>query len=175
MDDGELARRAATGDMEAFELLVRRHTDRVWRMAWSMLRDRFAAEEAVQDTFVKAHRSLGTFRGQSAFGTWLLAICRRSCVDRLRSRTAQVIPLEEARALRQETASPELRMDLERALADLPGADREAFVLVDVLGHSREEAAVIAGVPSSTMRSRVARARERLADALRPEAAAGQG
>jgi len=166
MDDWGLIERSRAGDAAAFELLVRRHTDAVWRAARGFLRDDFAAEEVVQDTFLKAYRGLGSFRGDAAVRTWLVSICHRSCVDRSRRRQAEVVSLDHARRLRARDDSADLRMAIEAALPALTDDERRAFVLVDVLGYSREEAAEIAGVPSSTMRSRLARARRRLVEAL---------
>lgn len=174
MDDRELVERAAaTGDQAAFELLVRRHSAPLWRMARMLLNDPFAAEEAVQDTFLKAYRSLGSFRGDSSVATWLGAICRRTCIDRLRLKSAKVVSLDEVRHARAREDDAHLRVALEQAAAGLGPVEREAFTLVDVLGYSREDAAAIVGVPASTMRSRVARAREQLADALADDEAAG--
>ena len=166
MSDTELVQRAIGGDEEAFELLVRRHAPAAWRLARSLLRDDFAAEEVVQDAFLKAHRALPSFRGDAAFATWLLSIARRLCLDRLRLKRAQIVPLDEARLVRARASDAVLRVAIERAVEELGDVEREAFTLVDVLGYSREEAAAIAGVPASTMRSRVGRARERLARAL---------
>ena len=169
MEDEELVRLAAGGDQLAFEVLVRRHAPAAWRLARTLLSDDFAADEAVQDTFMKASRALTSFRGESSFETWLLSICRRTFIDRLRLKRPEIVSLDEARQLRAYESQAWLRVALSRALAGLEGVEREAFTLVDVLGHTREEAAQIAGVPSSTMRSRVARARTQLADALRDE------
>lgn len=166
MDDHELLKQAAAGDESAFELLVRRHTDAAWRMARSMLRDDFAAEEAVQDTFLKAYRNLHTFRGEAKVSTWLLSICHRTCIDRLRLKRANVVSLEEVRRERGREERTDLKVAVEDALAKLPADEREGFLLVEVVGHSREEAAEIVGVPASTMRSRVSRAREKLARSL---------
>ncbi|MBI2169594.1 MAG: DUF134 domain-containing protein [Actinobacteria bacterium] len=134
MDDNELVTQAAAGDESAFELLVRRHTDAAWRMARSMLRDDFAAEEAVQDTFL--------------------------------NKRLNVVALDDVRRERGREDRTDLKVAVEAALAELPDDEREGFVLVEVVGHSREEAAEIVGVPASTMRSRVSRAREKLARAL---------
>lgn len=177
MDDTDLVARASRGDEAAFELLVRRHAPAAWRLSRSMLGDDFAADEAVQDAFLKAHRALPRFRGDAAFGTWLLAIARRVCLDRLRLKRAEIVSLDEVRRERAVTSDAAVRLAIEAAVADLPEVEREAFVLVDVLGHTREDAATIAAVPASTMRSRVARARERLAAALDDgaEGAAGTG
>jgi RNA polymerase sigma-70 factor (ECF subfamily) len=175
VDDSTLVARTVSGDEAAFELLVRRHTDAVWRMAITLLADNQAAEEAVQDTFVKAYRGLAGFRGEAAVRTWLLAICHRCCIDHLRLRRARVVSLEQAREVRAREDDADLRMMLQRAVETLPADEREAFRLVHVLGLSREDAASVAGVPSSTMRSRVARARKRLAFAFRDSSTGTDG
>lgn len=173
MDDHDLIERVRRGDGAAFELLVRRHSGAAWRFARSLLHDDFAADEAVQDAFLKAHRALPSFRADAAFQTWLFTIVRRMCLDRLRSRKPPVVSLDEARHVRARRDSALLRLVIEQAMAELPVLEREAFALVDVLGHSRESAASIVGVPASTMRSRVARARERLAESLAEPDASG--
>lgn len=166
MDDVALVERAAAGDDLAFETMVRRHADAVWRLARANLRDDFAAEEVVQDTFVKAHRALANFRGDSSVRTWLLAICQRTCIDVSRRKRPTVVSLDEARRARAREEQPELGVAILHALERLSDDERRGFVLVEVLGYSREEAAQIVGVPASTMRSRVAKARLRMMDAL---------
>jgi RNA polymerase sigma-70 factor (ECF subfamily) len=161
-DDALLATRAARGDVAAFEALVRRHTGAVWRVARSMLRDDFAAEEAVQDTFLRAHASLATYRGEAAVRTWLAAICHRVCIDRLRLKRMETVPLDAAPPRRIVNDADE-RLHLDAAVQRLAVDERAAFLLVDVLGYTGAEAASIVGTPASTMRSRVARAREQLA------------
>lgn len=174
MDDNALLSRAVDGDEAAFELLVRRHTDALWRLARSLLPDDGSAEEAVQDAFWKAYRGLSAFRGDSSVSTWLVAICHRCCLDRLRLRRAHVVSLDAVRRAREDDTV--LRLALEEAVGALPPDDRAAFTLVCILGYTREEAASIAAVPASTMRSRVSRARERLARALaEPSLAFGEG
>ena len=162
MDDQLLARRARGGDDVAFETLVRRHTDTVWRFARTMAPDDPTAEEIVQDTFMKAYRGLGSYRGDSAITTWLYSICRRTALDRGRRRSAGVVPLDAARSLPGREVPAEDRLVLDEAIARLPDDEREAFMLSAVLGYSQEEAAALVGIPSSTMRSRVTRARARL-------------
>ena len=174
MDDTDLMVRACEGDAVAFEVLVRRHADGLWRLARSMVRDDHLAEEAVQDTFVKAHRSLRSYRGEAAVKTWLSSICYRTCLDALRLRKASVVPLEAARQ-RGRSEDHEERLVLQGAVASLNQAEREAFTLVHVLGYSRDEAAAILGVPASTMRSRTTRACQRLAELLADGAPAANG
>lgn len=166
MDDAALVQGAARGDEDAFELLVRRHTENVWRLAMGVLRDPDEAEEATQDTFLKAYRALASFRGDAGVGTWLHTICRRTCLDRLRRSSPEAVELEKVRTARARAARLDDRMALREALAELGQDEREAFALVDALGYTSEEASRLCDVPASTMRSRVARARGRLADAL---------
>lgn len=172
MEDADLVQRAAEGDEIAFELLVRRHTDALWRLARILLNDRFAAEEAVSDACFRAYKALGQYRGDAPVRAWLLAICRRACLDRLRLRRPHVVSLDVARARAGREDQADLRIALGQAVTRLSPEEREAFTLVDVLGHSGEEAAAVVGVPASTLRSRLARAREHLADQLRDSAVA---
>lgn len=165
-DDLALARRAAAGEELAFEVLVRRHTDSVWRLAYGMLRDRGTAEDATQEVFVKAYRGLAEFRADSAFRTWLLAIAHRTCLDFLRRARDEVVSLEQVRRERARDADHATRVALQVAIGELPEDERQAFMLVDVLGLSREEAATVSGVPASTLKSRLARSHERLVAAL---------
>ncbi len=167
-DERALAEQAAGGDERAFELIVHRHTDAVWRVARALLPDDGSAEEAVQDTFLRAYRGLAAFRGEAELRTWLLAICHRACVDRLRAARLPRAPvrLEELAGAGDDERDSDIRSALRGALSRLDEVEREAFLLVDVLGHSREEAARICGVPASTMRSRVARARGELVKLL---------
>jgi RNA polymerase sigma-70 factor, ECF subfamily len=169
MDDRLLVGRARQGDEVAFETLVRRHADTVWRFARTMVRDDHDAEEVVQDTFVKAYRGLSSYRGDAAITTWLYSICRRTALDRARRRSSVVVPIESARSVPARSASTDDRVAIEAALETLPPDDREAFTLVAVLGYSQEEAATLVGIPASTMRSRMGRARTRLAAAVAVE------
>jgi RNA polymerase sigma-70 factor, ECF subfamily len=163
MDETVLSSRAAAGDESAFEVLVRRHTDPLWRLARSLLRDDVEAEDAVQETFIKAYASLTSFGGRSSFRTWLHTICFRECMDRLRVQRANVVPLHTIAAPPSTETAPDTRLVVEQALRSMSSKEREAFVLVHVLGYSREEASIICGAPSSTVRSRVSRARLHLA------------
>lgn len=171
-DDLTMVRRALAGEEAAFELLVRRHTDSVWRLAYSMLRQRESAEDVVQEVFVKAYRGLAEFRGDSQLRTWLLSITHRACIDHVR-RAREVVSLEEVRAERARETDLATRITLEQAIEALPQDEREAFMLVDVLGLSREEAASVSGIPASTLKSRLARAHDRLVAAI-SESGAGR-
>lgn len=148
--------------------LVREHARTVWRLAYGMLGDPGAAEDVAQETFLRAHRARGTFRGQAPARTWLLSICRNLCRDRLRAPHPDHVPLDAAPvgALEAAPADPGRQVVLRRVLAEglraLPAGEREAVVLVDVLGFTAAEGARLTGVPATTLRSRRSRAHARL-------------
>jgi RNA polymerase sigma-70 factor, ECF subfamily len=167
--DAALAASAVGGDTGAFEELVRRHYAAVWRVAFLSVREEMAAEELTQDTFLRAYGGLAGWRGDASLRTWLATICRRLCIDRARLKQLDTVNAPDLEAVAGSTSETETladRFDLQAALDRLPADDREAFLLVHHYGYSSFEAATLLGVPASTVRSRVARARLRLADAL---------
>ena len=167
--DAALAASAAGGDTRAFEMLMRRHYAAVWRVAFLSAREEMAAEELAQDTFLRAYSALSGWRGDASLRTWLATICRRLCIDRARLKHPETVTepdLESAAGSTSETEALADRVDLRAALDRLPADDREAFLLVHHYGYSSFETAALLGVPASTVRSRVGRARQRLAAAL---------
>ena len=148
----------------AFRELVVRHQNSMRRLARSMLRDDGDADEAVQDSLLAAHRHASSFRGEATVRSWLHSICYRQCLARLRRVSLHVVPLDDAINISRAEPGPTLPAYLEMALGTLPVDNQAAFVLVDVLGFSREDAAAVVGVASNTMRARVVRARVLLAD-----------
>ena len=167
--DAALAASAAGGDTRAFEMLMRRHYAAVWRVAFLSAREEMAAEELAQDTFLRAYGALSGWRGDASLRTWLATICRRLCIDRARLKRPETVTepdLESAAGSTSETEALADRVDLRAALDCLPADDREAFLLVHHYGYSSFETAALLGVPASTVRSRVGRARQRLAAAL---------
>ncbi|HEV8652047.1 MAG TPA: RNA polymerase sigma factor [Actinomycetes bacterium] len=168
MDEAALVRAAHNGDREAFMQLVRVHQAGVRAFARGLLGDRVLAEDIAQEAFLRAWRGLGAFRGDAAFAAWLYAIARRAALDELRRPAVRTVPVEQVAELADRRGSdPVLRGDLERALGALEPAQREAFLLVVVLGLSYQEAGGMTGCPAGTIASRVFRARTRLAGALR--------
>ena len=168
MDEAALVGAARQGDREAFMQLVRLHQAGVRAFAHGMLGDPVLAEDIAQEAFLRAWRGLGGFRGEAAFGSWLYAIARRVALDEVRRPAVVTVPVEQAWELADGRAGdPVLRGDLERALQALEPAQREAFLLVAVLGLSYQEAGGMTGCPAGTVASRVFRARVRLASALR--------
>lgn len=158
---GSDAMLAAAGDAHAFARLYRDHAGRIHTLARRMASED-EADELTQDVFVRAWEKLGTFRGESAFGTWLhrlavnLILARRAAAGRRRSREAGDEALEITPG---RSAPPELRMDFEKAVEWLPDGARHVFVLFDVEGYRHEEIAQMLGISVGTSKSQLHRAR----------------
>jgi RNA polymerase sigma factor (sigma-70 family) len=181
-DDASLARRIAAGDRSGFELLMRRHNRRLYRLARATLRDDAEAEDALQDAYLSAYRSIGQFRGDAALSTWLSRLVLNECLQRLRrqARRDNVVPmvvlppdteLETMSESNPETPDKalvrgEMRALLERKLDELPEAFRTVFVLRCVEEMSVEETALCLDIPEATVRSRHFRARSLLRESL---------
>lgn len=175
--DGELVRRAASGDVAAYEVLYRAHVGRVFALCARMARDRSAAEGLVQDVFVRVWERLGSFRGDAAFATWLHRVAVNVVVEdmrakgRLRERFDAEADVEmESDASFFERAGSDV--DLERAIARLPERARLVFVLHDVEGHKHAEIAELTGLAVGTSKAHLHRARSLLRAALAGESAA---
>ncbi|HET7233097.1 MAG TPA: sigma-70 family RNA polymerase sigma factor [Longimicrobium sp.] len=152
---------AAAGDGHAFARLYREHAGRIHSLARRMAGDG-EADELTQDVFVRAWEKLRTFRGESAFGTWLhrlavnLILARRQQASTRRARDAGDEALEWTPG---RSAHPELAMDFETAIAKLPDGARQVFVLFDVEGYRHDEIAEMLGVSVGTSKSQLHRAR----------------
>jgi RNA polymerase sigma-70 factor (ECF subfamily) len=178
-----LVERCRQGDLAAFESIYRTHAGRLYSVACRLLGNPADAEDMLQDIFLAAHRKLDTFRGDSALGTWLYRLAMNLCLDYLRSRAARTGrltgALEDEPGL-SDTGSRRLaeqavtRMDLERALAQLPEGCRTAFVLHDIEGLEHREIAEVLGVAEGTSKSQVHKARLRLRALLGSEAGGGR-
>ena len=168
----DVIRRAQAGDMDAFELLYREHSPRVFALCLRLCGGmRAEASDLMQDVFIRAWRGLGSFRGDSAFSSWLHRLTVNAMLEAARSekrRTARVLPMEDpgtvgALALSE---SPDLQMDLERAIARLPEGARAAFVLHEIEGYKHEEIAAQLGIATGTVKAQLHRARRLLIQAL---------
>lgn len=168
-DDTALLRAARTGDLEAFEALVRAHTPVVYAHALRFFGDTHAAEDVVQEVWIKVFRSLSTFDERSRLSTWLYRVTRNACLDAVRAgkrRPVTLDPLDTVAAPGDLADEVALSASLERAIAALPPEDREAFSAVALFGLTYAEAAVTLGVPAGTVKSRVFRARRSLTHSL---------
>jgi RNA polymerase sigma-70 factor (ECF subfamily) len=179
-NDLTIARRCASGDDEAIRLLTRANNQRLFRAAWSILKDRSEAEDAVQSAYLSAFASIDMFEGRSSLSTWLTrivineALNRSRVLKRHRSRLESqgVTMIEDFRTMDAPDvalAREQLRGMMERAVADLPDAFRTVFVLRDVEGLSVEETSEALEIPLATVKSRLFRARRRLQSSLSPE------
>ncbi len=153
---------AASGDAHAFERLYRSHLSRIHSLVRRMLNDE-DPDEVTQDIFVRAWQKLGTFRGESAFGTWLhrlavnVILGRREMLGIRRKRFVEgELALEMAPARRP---TPELAVDFEAALERLPDGARQIFVLHDMEGYRHDEIAEMLGLATGTSKSQLHRAR----------------
>ena len=172
---GALAAQAAAGDRVALSDLVRATQADVWRLCAHLV-DRQSADDLTQDVYARAIGALPRYRGDSPVRLWLLGIARHVCIDEVRKRSRR----RRLRATMPEPTvtapDPSGSVDLDDLLARLDPDQRTAFVLTQVLGLRYAEAAEAAGVPVGTIRSRVARAREALVDAMAdPEDDTGTG
>jgi RNA polymerase sigma-70 factor (ECF subfamily) len=172
--DVDLVGRAAAGDVDAFTELVRVHQDLAFRVAWTVCRSTPDAEEAAQDAFVKAYRSMGRFRPGADFRPWLLAIVANEARNRRRSvARRELYELQAASRPTDEQPQPEAaaiaadrRQVLIAAVEQLPERERLIVACRFWLGLSEEETARTAGVARGTVKSRTARAMSRLQSIL---------
>ena len=186
--DAELAQRVAGGEQQAFELLMRRHNQSLFRTARSIVRDDAEAEDVLQDAYLLAYRGIDKFRGDAKLSTWLTRIVVNEAIARSRktSRRAEIIRLDgetiagdqtaeadmtesaieqpERRALRAEA-----RRLLEKKIDELPNAFRTVFMLRAIEEMTVDEVALCLDIPEATVRTRFFRARSLLREALARE------
>jgi RNA polymerase sigma-70 factor (ECF subfamily) len=182
--DQQLVERAQRGDKRAFDLLVVKYRRKLARLLSQFIRDAAEVEDVTQETFIKAYRSLSSFRGDSAFYTWLYRIGINAAKNFLvaqKRRASTTINefdieaaenFEEGSQLRElntpenELMSKQIAQTVHQALQALPEELRSAITLREIEGLSYEEIASIMSCPTGTVRSRIFRAREAIADKL---------
>ncbi|HAY85433.1 MAG TPA: RNA polymerase subunit sigma-24 [Chloroflexi bacterium] len=183
-DEIKMVDYALAGDLDAFNRLVIEYQDLAYNVAFRVLGERTAAEDAVQDAFISAYSKLKTFRGGS-FKAWLLRIVTNACYDELRRQKRRpIVSLQPTGAEDEEIESPawledpnespeeaalreELSTAIQNCLNTLEDDFRIVVVLVDIQGMDYSEAAESANAPLGTIKSRLARARLRLQDCLK--------
>jgi RNA polymerase sigma-70 factor (ECF subfamily) len=172
-DDAELARAAAAGDRAALERLLDRHADLVHTVCRRIVGDPDDALDATQEALVAVARGIGRFDGRSQFTTWLYRVATNAALDELRRRKRRPLPVEvlpePVRPIGGSvvtTDAVDARLVVDAALARLPVEFRVAVVLRDLCDLDYAEIADVLGVPPGTVRSRIARGRAALADAL---------
>ena len=162
--DVELARLSAGGDTKAFEQLYRRHFRRVYALCLRMLGDQTLAEDLTQDVFIQLFNKIGSFRGESAFTTWVHRVTVNACRDvALRRRAWEPLDGDSPGTVPESGAfSAEMRA----CLLELPPTQAKIVVLKDAFGFSFDEVAAASGVPVGTAKCYAHRARKRLRAAL---------
>jgi RNA polymerase sigma-70 factor, ECF subfamily len=181
LSEADAIRLAQQGDEQAFERIYRLHSQRIYALCFRMMRGNAAeAEELTQESFLQLFRKIGTFRGESAFSTWLHRLAFNIVLMRLRRRTYQVLSLDEMLEPGEKTAGLEKyvascdlrlcgtidRMDLERALEQLPLGYKAVFILHDVQEYEHNEIAAIRGCSLGNSKSQLHKARARLRELL---------
>jgi RNA polymerase sigma-70 factor (ECF subfamily) len=154
--------------VDAFEALYKQHAPRLFALATRMTGSRELGEDLLQDIFLQAFRKLGTFKGEAAIGTWLYRLAVNQCLDFVRSRQGRMNRMTDT--LDNDTAAepsvrpdcPALRLDLERAIQQLPEGCRTVFVLHDVEGFDHKDVARMLGIAEGTSKSQVFKARMKL-------------
>jgi RNA polymerase sigma-70 factor (ECF subfamily) len=182
--DQQLVERAQRGDKQAFELLVIKYQRKLARLLSQFIRDAAEVEDVTQETFIKAYRSLSSFRGDSAFYTWLYRIGINAAKNflvaqkRRASTTSNGIDIEDAENFEEasqlrdldtpenELMSKQIAQTVHQTLHELPEELRTAITLREIEGLSYEEIANAMNCPTGTVRSRIFRAREAISDKL---------
>ncbi|MES2933834.1 MAG: RNA polymerase sigma factor RpoE [Pseudomonadota bacterium] len=183
--DQQLVERVQRGDKKAFDLLVSKYQRKLMRLVSRLVRDQAEAEDVVQDAFIKAYRALPQFRGDSAFYTWLYRIGINTAKNYLmtqgrRAPTSTDVEIEDAENFddgehlrdintpESMLATKQIAETVNTAMNTLPEELRMAITLREIEGLSYEEIAEVMACPIGTVRSRIFRAREGIADKLRP-------
>jgi len=185
--DAQLASWVAQGDQACFEVLMRRYNRALFRTARAILHDDAEAEDALQEAYLQAFRSIGSYRAQARLSTWLARIVANEALMRLRKHTRRstIVPLQPGASVEEidemaqsgmenhpenSARRAEMRKLLEKRIDALPGAYRVVFMLRAVEEYSVEETAEILGINQATVRSRFFRARSLLREGLASEA-----
>lgn len=169
----DLVARAQAGDQKAFRELYRQNAGRVYALCLRLTGNASDADERTQDVFVRLWDKLGSFRGESAFSSWLHRLAVNVVLNERRAtgrRELRVMPAENPGALEKPRGDSMegLSIDLERAIAELPDGAREVFVLYDIEGYGHAEIASIVGIAEGTSKAQLFRARRLLREKLEP-------
>ena len=179
LSEAEAIERAKQGDEEAFELLYHLHKRRVYSLCLRMTANTAAAEDLTQEAFLQLFRKIGTFRGESAFSTWLHRMAVNVVLMQLRKKGLPLVSLEETMETEEESPKKEPgaedarlagslnRLQLEQAIGDLPPGYRMVFLLHDVEGYEHNEIAEMVGCSIGNSKSQLHKARMKLRELLK--------
>jgi len=179
LSESEAIERAKQGDGDAFQILYDLHKRRVYSLCLRMTANAAEAEDLTQEAFLQLFRKIGTFRGESAFSTWLHRMAVNVVLMRLRKKNLPIVPLDdpletEEESSKKEPGAPDLklagavdRMQIQRAVDDLPPGYRTIFVLHDVEGYEHNEIAELVGCSIGNSKSQLHKARMKLRDLLK--------
>jgi RNA polymerase sigma-70 factor, ECF subfamily len=184
LSEAEAIERAKQGDEEAFEALYRLHKRRVYSLCLRMTANTATAEDLTQEAFLQLFRKIGTFRGESAFSTWLHRMAVNVVLMQLRKKGLPLVSLEETMETEEESPKKEPgaedvrlagsinRLQLEQAIGDLPPGYRMVFLLHDVEGYEHNEIAEMVGCSIGNSKSQLHKARMKLRELLKTSRAA---
>jgi RNA polymerase sigma-70 factor, ECF subfamily len=187
LSEAEAIERAKQGNAEAFEVLYHLHKRRVYSLCLRMTANTAEAEDLTQEAFLQLFRKIGTFRGESAFSTWLHRMAVNVVLMHLRKKGLPVVPLEETveteeESPKKEPGAPDAllagavdRLELQRAVDALPPGYRTIFVLHDVEGFEHNEIAEMVGCSIGNSKSQLHKARLKLRNSLRTSRAEKAG
>ena len=176
--DYELAQSASSGDLAAFELLYERHNRRVYSLCLRMTQNASEAEDLAQEVFIQLFRKIGSFRGESAFTTWLHRLTVNQVLMHFRKRGVRMeqttedgeTPVQVVHGTENPMQMPVVdRIALDKAISQLPPGYRTVFILHDVEGHEHEEIARMLGCSVGTSKSQLHKARMKLRVLLRQQ------
>jgi len=179
LTEAEAIERAKQGDEEAFEVLYRLHKRRVYSLCLRMTANTAAAEDLTQEAFLQLFRKIATFRGESAFSTWLHRMAVNVVLMQLRKKGLPLVSLEETMETEEESPKKEPgaedirlagsinRLQLEQAIGDLPPGYRMVFLLHDVEGYEHNEIAEMVGCSIGNSKSQLHKARMKLRELLK--------
>jgi RNA polymerase sigma-70 factor (ECF subfamily) len=182
-NEAELIERARQGDAQAFQALYDKHRRRVYSLCLRMTANTAEAEDLTQEAFLQLYRKIGTFRGESAFSTWLHRLSVNVVLMQLRKKSLPVVSLEETTQGEEDTPKKDFgaedlalagsidRLQLQKAVDDLPPGYRTIFVLHDVEGYEHNEIATIVGCSIGNSKSQLHKARMKLRDLLKMQRA----
>jgi RNA polymerase sigma-70 factor, ECF subfamily len=187
LTEAEAIERAKQGDAEAFEFLYNLHKRRVYSLCLRMTTNTAEAEDLTQEAFLQLFRKIGTFRGESAFSTWLHRMAVNVVLMRLRKKNLPIVPLDDQLDTEEEAPKKELgaedttltgsidRMELQRSIEALPPGYRSIFVLHDVEGFEHNEIADMVGCSIGNSKSQLHKARMKLRELLKTSRAEKAG